>query len=118
MFGGRQPAQHADHVHGTGCSIKVHLRTQIYTSLQVVAGINHILHLETSDDGGRKDVEVTVWEKLPANVKANESPLELTASKLVGGPVAEVSGFPAQPRVSGCFSSMRHPGSRWFQSTA
>jgi len=55
---------------------------------QVVAGINHILHLETSDDSGKKEVEVTVYEKLPANVQANESPLELTANKLVG-PVAE-----------------------------
>jgi hypothetical protein len=55
---------------------------------QVVAGINHILHLETSDDSGKKEVEVTVYEKLPANVKANESPLELTKHKLVG-PVAE-----------------------------
>lgn len=58
---------------------------------QVVAGINHILHLETSDDAGRKEVEVTVWEKLPANVKGNEAPLELTNSKLLGGAVAEVS---------------------------
>jgi hypothetical protein len=58
--------------------------------MQVVAGINHILHLETSDDSGKKEVEVTVYEKLPANVKANESPLELTKHKLVG-PVAEVS---------------------------
>jgi cytolysin (calcineurin-like family phosphatase) len=58
--------------------------------MQVVAGINHILHLETSDDSGKKEVEVTVYEKLPANVKANEAPMELTANKLVG-PVAEVS---------------------------
>jgi hypothetical protein len=57
---------------------------------QVVAGINHILHLETSDAAGRKQVEVTVWEKLPANVKANEAPLELTANKLLGSPAAEV----------------------------
>jgi hypothetical protein len=57
--------------------------------MQVVAGINHILHLETSDDSGKKEVEVTVYEKLPANVQANESPLELAANKLVG-PVAEV----------------------------
>jgi hypothetical protein len=55
---------------------------------QLVAGINHILHLETSDDSGKKEVEVTVYEKLPANVKANEAPMELTANKLVG-PVAE-----------------------------
>jgi predicted small secreted protein len=55
---------------------------------QVVAGINHILHLETSDDAGAKQVEVTVYEKLPANLKANEAPMELTNSKLVG-PVAE-----------------------------
>lgn len=61
-----------------------------HAHMQVVSGINHILHLETSDDAGRKEVEVTVWEKLPANVQANESPLQLTANKLVGGPVAEV----------------------------
>lgn len=60
--------------------------------MQVVAGINHILHLETSDDSGRKEVEVTVYEKLPANVKANEAPMELTHSKLVG-PVAEVGNL-------------------------
>lgn len=66
--------------------------------LQVVAGINHILHLETSDDAGRKEVEVTVYEKLPANVKANESPLELTNSKLVG-PVAEVSRGAGRPAM-------------------
>lgn len=66
---------------------------------QVVAGINHILHLETSDDAGRKEVEVTVYEKLPANVKANESPLELTNSKLVG-PVAEVSRGASRPAMA------------------
>jgi len=64
--------------------------------MQVVAGTNHILHLETSDDAGKKDVEVTVWEKLPANVQANESPLQLTGSKLLGGPVAEVRTSSAQ----------------------
>lgn len=62
------------------------------STYQVVAGINHVLHLEVSDDAGTKDVEVTVWEKLPANVQANESPLELTASKLLGGPAAQVRG--------------------------
>lgn len=55
---------------------------------QVVAGTNHILTLETTDDAGSKTVEVKVWEKLPSNVKANESPLELTDFK-VAGPVAE-----------------------------
>lgn len=64
--------------------------------MQVVAGTNHILHLETSDDAGKKDVEVTVWEKLPANVQANESPLQLTGNKLLGGPVAEVRNRSAQ----------------------
>lgn len=81
--------------------------------MQVVAGINHILHLETSDDSGKKDVEVTVYEKLPANVKANESPLELTANKLVG-PVAEVRAFQSLGRHSfscrsmGCTSMQGH----------
>jgi hypothetical protein len=78
--------------------------------MQVVAGINHILHLETSDDSGKKEVEVTVYEKLPANVQANESPLELTANKLVG-PVAEVRGlavagalvgYPCKPAAAVC----------------
>jgi hypothetical protein len=55
---------------------------------QVVAGTNHVLTIETSDDAGSKTVEVKVWEKLPSNVKANESPLELTEFKLTG-PVAE-----------------------------
>lgn len=56
---------------------------------QVVAGTNHVLTLDVADDAGPKTVEVTVWEKLPTNVAANESPLQLTANKLVGGPVAE-----------------------------
>jgi hypothetical protein len=55
---------------------------------QVVAGTNHVLTIETSDDAGSKTVEVKVWEKLPSNVKSNESPLELTEYKLTG-PVAE-----------------------------
>lgn len=67
--------------------------------VQVVAGINHILHLETSDDAGAKQVEVTVYEKLPANLKANEAPMELTNSKLVG-PVAEVSRGASRPAMA------------------
>ncbi|KAF8072566.1 UKL1 [Scenedesmus sp. PABB004] len=55
---------------------------------QVVSGTNHILVIEASDDAGPKTVEVTVWEKLPCNVKANDLPMELTNFKLVG-PVAE-----------------------------
>eukprot|EP00879_Flechtneria_rotunda_P001357 GHRR01001507.1.p1 GENE.GHRR01001507.1~~GHRR01001507.1.p1 ORF type:complete len:128 (+),score=26.00 GHRR01001507.1:129-512(+) len=55
---------------------------------QIVAGTNHILTIEAADDSGPKTIEVTVWEKLPSNVKENELPLELTHFKLVG-PVAE-----------------------------
>lgn len=61
----------------------------VFVYNQVVAGINHMLTIEAADDAGRKTVEVKVWEKLPSNVKANESPLELTEFKLAG-PVAEV----------------------------
>ena len=52
---------------------------------QVVAGINHYLTLETQDDAGKKTVEVTVWEKLPSNVKGNELPIELTNFKILSG---------------------------------
>jgi hypothetical protein len=69
--------------HGT-----VRLDKVLSAKTQVVAGTNHVLTLETSDDAGSKTVEVKVWEKLPSNVHANESPLELTEFKLTG-PVAE-----------------------------
>lgn len=59
------------------------------TGAQVVAGVNHILVLELKDEAGPKTVEVTVWEKLPSSVKANDAPMELTNFKLVG-PAAEV----------------------------
>lgn len=103
MLGGAKEAKVDDHTHEVARFAVAQLNSKanfpisgtltlgkvLSAKTQVVAGINHILHLEASDDAGRKDVEVTVWEKLPANVKANESPLELTASKLLGGPAAQ-----------------------------
>eukprot|EP00882_Tetradesmus_deserticola_P000738 GHRQ01000806.1.p2 GENE.GHRQ01000806.1~~GHRQ01000806.1.p2 ORF type:complete len:126 (+),score=34.16 GHRQ01000806.1:344-721(+) len=55
---------------------------------QVVSGTNHILVVEAADDAGPKTLELTVWEKLPSNVKENEAPMELTHFKMVG-PAAE-----------------------------
>lgn len=59
---------------------------------QVVAGINHMLTIETTDASGKvQTVEVTVWEKPAYNKPTNEPPMELTKFKVVGaGPIAEV----------------------------
>eukprot|EP00877_Chromochloris_zofingiensis_P011502 jgi/Chrzof1/6605/Cz19g02120.t1 len=60
---------------------------------QVVAGINHMLTIETTDASGKvQTVEVTVWEKPAYNKPTNEPPMELTKFKVVGaGPIAEAN---------------------------
>lgn len=57
---------------------------------QVVAGIKHILTLETKDGAGKaQSFEVTVWEKPAYNKPTNEEPMELTDFKVLNAPVAE-----------------------------
>ncbi len=59
---------------------------------QVVAGINHIFHLETKDAAGKAHgFDVTVWEKLPGQ-QSNDGPYELTKFQ----PAAQVR-WPARP---------------------